>query len=204
MNQEDCDNRIITGAAELFRVAGIKAVTMDDIARELGVSKRTIYEKYGDKDELLLAVMKCMVFRQRKMIEETVKSSPNIIAAIFRMINMMREHTRSMNPVIFADLKKYHSKVLEKIRESCELPDYKGSENILVSGIEQGLFRKEIDVDIVNRCFQALGQMISDTTLYPPERYLQRDLIRNVMVNYMRGISTPAGLEIIEQLESEL
>ncbi|MCU0365675.1 MAG: TetR/AcrR family transcriptional regulator [Bacteroidales bacterium] len=203
MNQEDCDDRIITGAAELFRVAGIKAVTMDDIARELGISKRTIYEKYGDKDELLLAVMKCMVFRQRKMIEETISSSPNVIAAIFRMINMMREHTRSMNPVIFADLKKYHSKVLDKLKDSCELPDYKGSENIVAKGIEQGLFRDEIDVEIVSRCFQGLGQMISDVSLFPPDKYLQRDVIKSVIVNYMRGISTPAGAEIIKQFESE-
>ncbi|MCU0377579.1 MAG: TetR/AcrR family transcriptional regulator [Bacteroidales bacterium] len=204
MNQEECDDRIITGAAELFRVAGIKAVTMDDIAHTLGISKRTIYEKYGDKDELLLAVLKCMVFRQRKMVEETIRSSPNIIAAIFRMINMMREHTRSMNPVIFADLKKYHSKVLEKIKESCELPDYKGSENIIIKGIEQGHFRKEIDIEIVSRCFQGLGEMISDVSKFPPEKYLQRDLIKNVMVSYMRGISTPAGTEIIEQLERDL
>ena len=203
MNQEDCDDRIITGAAELFRVAGIKAVTMDDIAHELGISKRTIYEKYGDKDELLLAVMKCMVFRQRKMVEETISSSPNVVAAIFRMINMMREHTRSMNPVIFADLKKYHSKVLDKLKDSCELPDYKGSENIVAKGIEQGLFRDEIDVEIVSRCFQGMGQMISDVSLFPPEKYLQRDVIKSLMVNYMRGISTPAGAEIIEQFESE-
>lgn len=203
MNQEECDDRIITGAAELFRAAGIKAVTMDDIARELGISKRTIYEKYGDKDELLLAVMKCMVFRQRKMIEETISSSPNVIAAIFRMINMMREHTRSMNPIIFADLKKYHSKVLDKLKESCELPDYKGSENIVAKGIEQGLFRDVIDVEIVSRCFQGLGQMVSDVALFPPEKFLQRDVIKGLMVNYMRGISTPAGAEIIEHFESE-
>ena len=203
MNQEDCDDRIITGASELFRVAGIKAVTMDDIARELGISKRTIYEKYGDKDELLLAVMKCMVFRQRNMIEETISSSPNVIAAIFRMINMMREHTRSMNPVIFADLKKYHSKVLEKLKESCELPDYKGSESIVVKGIEQGLFRDKIDVEIVSRCFQGMGQMISDVSLFPADKYLQRDVIKGLIINYMRGISTPAGAAIIEQFESE-
>lgn len=204
MKEEECDDRIIVGAAELFRVSGIKAVTMDTIASHLGVSKRTIYEKYGDKDELLMAVMKWMLSRQRKMIEEMIISSPNVIAAIFRMLNLMREHSRSMNPLIFSDLKKYHSNVLEKIKENCEIPDYKGSENIVITGVEQGLFRNEIDVEIVNRCFQGLGPMMSDSSLFPPEKYLQRDILKNVMVNYLRGISTPAGIEIIEQHESEL
>jgi AcrR family transcriptional regulator len=74
MNQmEEYDARIIAGAAELFRVYGIKAVTMDAIATHLGVSKRSIYERFIDKDTLLFAVMDSMFIKQREMIEKILK-----------------------------------------------------------------------------------------------------------------------------------
>lgn len=201
---EVCDDRIVNGAAELFRTYGIKAVTMDTIAQHLGISKRTIYETFRDKDELLYAVMHCMMVKQKEKIQEIINSSPNVIAAIFRMIRVMRDHTASMNPLIQSDLRKYHAAVMVKMREKCEYPDYEAAIDVIIKGKQQGVFREEVDNVIVTRCFSGLGTLVNDHTLFPVESFTQRDLVKNVFINYMRGISTQKGLKIIEELEPEL
>jgi len=204
MTTVDCNDRILTGAAELFRIYGIKAVTMDTLAQHLGISKRTIYEKYTDKDELLLAVMNCMMLKQRENIDRILESSENVIIAVFRMISIMREHVGAMNPLIHSDLRKYHSSVLLKMKEKCGYPDYEGNEHVIAKGKEQGLFRPDIDNKIVSRCFQGLGSIMTDSNLFPAEQFPQRDVIKNVLINYLRGLLTPEGLRVINELEPEL
>lgn len=204
MNEVDCNDRILTGAAELFRIYGIKAVTMDTLAEYLGISKRTIYEKYTDKDELLLAVMNCMMIKQRENVDKILDSSQNVIIAVFRLISVMRDHMGAMNPLIHSDLRKYHSAVLEKMKEKCGYPDYEGDEHIIAKGKEQGLFRPEINNKLVSRCFQGLGTIMTDSNLFPAEQFSQRDVIKNVIINYLRGLLTPEGLTIINELEPTL
>ena len=102
---EEYDARIIAGAAELFRVYGIRAVTMDAIASHLGISKRSIYERFIDKDTLLFAVINSMIEKQRETMEGILAGSPDVITAIFTIIRMGRDHAATMNPLISADLR---------------------------------------------------------------------------------------------------
>jgi len=202
MNQTgEYDTRIITGAAELFRVYGIRAVTMDSIAAHLGISKRTIYERFGDKDELLYAVMNDMIRKQKEMVDNILNASSNVMEAIFTVIRIGREHMASMNPLIGSDLRKYHDAVLQRIRLDCDNPDYEGTRKILNAGIAQGLFRNDIDVEIISRAVPGLGNITGDTNRFPPEQFTQRDLIRNIIINYLRGISTARGNELIDEME---
>lgn len=205
MNQsEEYDARIISGAAELFRRYGIKAVTMDTIAQHLGISKRTIYERFQDKDELLFAVLSSMIAMQKDRIERIMNSSPNVIEAFFTMVRMGRDHAASMNPLIGSDLRKYHSAVLKRLRESSGNPDYEGAGKMLAKGIEEGLIRDDINTDIVSRCFTGLGAMTGDENIFPSEKYLQADLIKNTIIHYLRGICTDRGRELAAEMESSL
>jgi AcrR family transcriptional regulator len=201
---QEYDNRIIDGAAELFRVYGIRAVTMDMIAEQLGISKRTIYERFGDKDEMLFAVMNSMIIKQKERIDSIIESSPDIISAIFTLLNLGRDHAASMNPVIGSDLRKYHSKVLVRIKEKCDNPDYEGALKIIVKGKEQGYFRKDIDDGIVSRFFTELKTVIGDNKVFPTDEFLHSDLIKNVVINYLRGIATGEGIKLIDRVESGL
>ncbi|MFZ2287828.1 MAG: TetR/AcrR family transcriptional regulator [Bacteroidales bacterium] len=202
MNQsEEYDARIVAGAAELFRTYGIRAVTMDTIATHLGMSKRTIYERFRDKDELLFAVMKEMIHKQKEIVENIMNSSSNVMEAIFTMLRKSHEHMASMNPLIGSDLRKYHDAVLQRIKATCDNPDHEGARKMLKAGIEQGIFRNDIDIEIISRAVSGLGKLTGDTKLFPPEQFLQRDLIRNIMINYLRGISTAWGNSLIGELE---
>ena len=131
---------------------------------------------------------------------------------------MGRDHAATMNPLIGSDLKKYHSAVLKRLREKCENPDYEAARKIIQRGISQGIFRDTIDIEIVGRAFKGLSVMSGDEELFPREHFLQKDVMRNLMVNYMRGISTEnmmlecnfrgisteKGIQLIDSMENEI
>jgi AcrR family transcriptional regulator len=199
----DNRERIIIGAAELFKTYGIKSVTMDSLAAQLGMSKRTIYEVFSDKDELLIGVLRWMAEKQRDMVKKILEESPDAITAIFIMLERSRDHLQGMSPSFQADLKKYHQDVLMNKAEKCEMPDYNNNIEVIEMGIQQKLFRADINPDIVNRCLYSLGRSVMDQDLYPYEMFSRREVMKNLFINYLRGISTQNGLNLINTLEKK-
>ena len=199
----DSRDRIIQGAAELFRTYGIKAVTMDSIATQLGMSKRTIYEVFSDKDELLIGVLTWMVEKQKDLVKKVLDESENAIAAIFKLLEINSDHFQQISPAFFSDLKKYHNEVLVNKSNKYEMPDYSNNLEVIERGIKEKLFRREINADLVNRCLFTLFRSTMDTNLYPYEKFSRRDVIRNVVINFLRGISTSEGIYLINKHEIE-
>ena len=197
----DNRNRIIEGAAELFRLYGIKSVTMDSLASHLGMSKRTIYEVFSDKDELLIGVMKWMAQKQGELVKKVLDESDNAVEAIFTLLRISRDHFQSMSPAFQADMKRFHNEVLMKKTDKYEIPDYKNNQQVFERGIKEKLFRKDINPDLVNRCIDSMGRSIMNNDLYPFDQFTRREVVANVLINYLRGISTSQGLELINKLE---
>jgi TetR/AcrR family transcriptional regulator, cholesterol catabolism regulator len=194
--------RILEGAATLFRTYGIKSVTMDQLANHLGISKRTIYENFTDKDDLLTGVLKMMTERQRGVIQRIIDESENAIVAIFRILEMSRNHLQDMSPAFIADIKKYHYDFLTKNADKCEMPDYRNNIQVIIKGVDDGLFRQDINPDLVNRCLYSLGKSTMDSELFPLEIFSMREIVKNVHINYLRGISTAKGIDLINTLEA--
>lgn len=195
-------NRIIEGAADLFKSYGIRSVTMDSLATHLGMSKRTIYEVFSDKDELTIGVLNWMAGKQKDLVKRILDESENSVVAIFRMLEINRDYIQGMSPVFQADLKKFHHDVLMKRADKFEMPDYKNNQQLIEKGITENLFRKEINPDLANRCLYILAKSIMDDDMYPFELFSRRDVIRNIFINYLRGIATTKGLALINKLES--
>ena len=110
----DYRQRIIEEAAVMFRTYGIRAVTMDMLANQMGMSKRTIYEVFSDKDELLQGVLKWMTIKQQEVMTKILDESENVIEAIFKMLDLMSDHFQNMSPAFQMDIKKYHHDVIKK------------------------------------------------------------------------------------------
>ena len=195
--------RIIESAAQLFKTYGIRAVTMDSLASHLGMSKRTIYEVFADKDELLVSVLRWMAEKQRSLVNRILEDSDNAIIAIFRLLEKSRDHYQDMSPAFQADLQKYHREILMKKADKCEMPDYRNNIKLIERGIKEKLFRKDINPDIVNRCLYSLGRSTMDFELYPFDDFTRKEVIKNVFINYLRGVSTIQGVELINKLESK-
>ncbi|MEI6047685.1 MAG: TetR/AcrR family transcriptional regulator [Bacteroidota bacterium] len=198
----DNRNRIIEGAAELFRTYGIKSVTMDSLANHLGMSKRTIYEVFSDKDELLIGVLKWMTEMQKKLVNRVLNDSENAIVAIFKLLEISMNHFQEMSPAFQADIKKYHHEVLMNKADKCEMPDYSNNIQLIERGIKEELFREEINPDLANRCLYSMVRSIMDQDLYPFDQFSRREVVKNTFISYLRGISAVEGVELINKLEA--
>src|SRR5271154_1027236 len=100
--------RIVLGAEELFLTAGIKSITMDDVAKHLGMSKKTIYQFFKDKNELVMALVRKKLKEDEEQMYDIISRSENVIDEMFNMMKCSEEIFSRINPVVIHDLQKYH------------------------------------------------------------------------------------------------
>jgi AcrR family transcriptional regulator len=197
----DNKSKIIEEAAQLFKTYGIRSMTMDLLANHMAISKRTIYEIFADKDELLIGVLQWMSVKQKQLIEKVLNDSENTIVAIFKLLEFNRDHFQQMSPAFQADIKKFTYQILEDKADKFEMPDHRSNMEVIKRGIKEKLFRKDINPDLVNTCMNYLFISAMDNDLYPFEKYSRHDVVLSTVINYLRGISTPEGIKMIDKME---
>ena len=191
--------RIIEGASMLFFRNGIKSMTMSDIANELGISKRTLYEVFRDKEELL---EKCLDFhhtRTDKEIERLTNNSENVIDTLIRLYARNFHQVLSVSKSLIHDLKKYHGHLYQKIEEKRK----EGMYNFipfLQKGVEQGLIRNDINFEIMLWLLKIQFNAVLDETTVPTGKYSINQFVQTIIQNFLRGIATPLGNDRIDQL----
>jgi AcrR family transcriptional regulator len=199
----DYRQRIIEEAAGMFRTYGIRSVTMDMLANQMGISKRTIYEVFHDKDELLQGVLVWMRDRQSLLINKIMDESDNVIEAIFKIIDRMMDHFQNMSPAFQLDIRRFHHELFRDMNENAEMPYYRNNAEIINRGIKEGVFRDDINVEIITKWMFEVVKLVNDRELFPPEDFPSKDVLANVYINFLRGISTVKGLELINRYEKK-
>lgn len=204
IEQESVRERVAQEATRLFARYGVRSVKMDDIAEEMHISKRTIYEHFRDKDELLMLCMRQMLTRHRDQRNEIINSSANVIEGIIRVINHTASIIQQVNPSLFREIERNHPRVRDMIRSFREEHEYRNTIEMIERGIEQGLFLASIDSDIAARLLLTQFEVISNEKVFPPEKYPPVHLIRIVIINFIRGIATEKGRVLVDELIKEL
>lgn len=196
-------DRIIEETCKLFTQYGIRAVTMDAIASHIGISKRTIYENFRDKDELVLSVITWMGTKNLEAIRKLEEESETVIHLSFKVIEMVGSMMERLNPLIFEDLHKYHHLVERSTKQLRVQDNIALSMPIVTRGISEGLFRPELNPDLVNRAMHAVFKLTGDFGQFPREQFKREEVVRGVYLNYLRGISTARGVDLINSIEAE-
>jgi TetR/AcrR family transcriptional regulator, cholesterol catabolism regulator len=191
--------RIVNQAMELFIRSGIKAITMDDISAEAGVSKRTIYENFKDKDELLRACLQFMDNHHTRETERIFAESTNTIDTVFRFLKHGVEAINLINPLFMTDMKKYHYRIWKETYIINSDKYLAQTYTILKKGINEGLFRRNIDIEIVAKLLNEQLTLMTDERIFPSLRYSRSVVFENIIINFFRGIATVRGLEIIDK-----
>ena len=195
----DIKQRIISGSRQMFIKYGIRSITMDMKAEQLGISKRTIYENFTDKDELLQHCINAAMNNQRRINEEIINNTENIIEATFKFIKNSIDTLNAINPLFFFDIEKYYPELWEqKIRENDNRNLYRSIE-LVNKGIQEGIFRKEINGEIVAKLILEQFKMLSNQELFPHDKFSKVDVFENIVINFVRGISTKKGLLLIDK-----
>ncbi len=200
-NSNNVHQRIIDGASRLFITKGIKCVRMDDIARELGVSKRTIYEHFADKDQLLRT---CLVHLHRyisdKVLEHLRANSRNTLDVILTMYEVYFAIMNNVNKQFFIDLQKLPEiKQNNDRRERLNLHKFR---HLMHQGIEEGLFREDINLDVLAYILHHDLKLITLEQQF--ENQSPEELGKAFILFYLRGIATEKGQKIIEEFIDKL
>ena len=186
---------VVKNAMELFRQKGIKDVTMDDIAHSLKMSKRTLYELFDDKENLLLYCVKTEGLWQRDRLRECVKNATNVLEPVLYDLSFKMEGLSTVAPSFFSDLHKYPKLVAYMAAVRKEQRDM--AVEYLSKGVEQGLFRSDVNFEIVyNVITTQYDVMISSDEL---RKYTPFELFNNLVLNYFRGCATPKGVQIMDE-----
>ena len=192
--------RILERAMQDFANHGIRSVRMDDIAKSLGVSKRTVYEIFGDKEAMLFEGLKIYEERKRTYLqhyaEENGHHSIDIILEAYRM---KVEEVRAVNPSFYTDLMKYPK--LEGYMKQRQAQARDGYLKFMQRGVEEGYLRPDINYEMIPLMFEAIGQYVLSNQLL--QKYSVEELFSNYFLIALRGLCTSKGLEIIDEVMSD-
>jgi AcrR family transcriptional regulator len=195
--------RIRVKAHDLFMQYGLRSVSMDDIANNLGISKKTIYQYYADKDQLVDAVITQVIGYNQSCCDMDRKDSENAIHEIFLAMDFMMEIFRSMNPSLLYDMQKYHPATFLKF--SKHKNDYLYTvirENIL-RGIQEDLYRSDIKIDVLAR-FRVESVMLPFMPEFHSRVKSNLAMIEEELtLHFLFGLVSPKGYKMTLKYQEE-
>ena len=193
----EAQEKILKTALQLFFKFGIKHVTMDDIARELSMSKKTIYQFYKEKDDLVNQLCDMEISLQEERFEEMSETAKDPIHEIMMLSEYMRKMIQNINPLFFVDLQKFYPVALkrfQKFREDCA---YKNVFKNIKAGIELGLYRADVDVEFAARYRLTQIDILMFGNYFSLERMNLTKIHEMALDFFVYGICTVKGHKLI-------
>ncbi|MEI2755438.1 MAG: TetR/AcrR family transcriptional regulator [Chitinophagaceae bacterium] len=195
--KHEVKGRIQEKAEELFMQYGIRSVSMDDIAAQLGMSKKTLYHYFNDKDKLVDDVVDAELEKGRCECAACLQYSKNAVEEIFFTMEHIANQFRQMNPVLLFDLEKFHPASFQKFLKHKNEYLLEIVQKNIERGIAEELFRPEINADIISR-FRIESIMIAfNLTAFPPKKYSLLEVTQEIIDHYLFGLATIKGHKLI-------
>jgi AcrR family transcriptional regulator len=190
---------IIEQVSQLYQQYGIKSVTMDDVARELGMSKKTLYNYVANKDDLVGHYVEHLT-NQRKCNVESIKDQGlNAIEEFFSVNEHVIELLKHYNPSTDYDLRKYYPHHFQKLREFRRTNMYHAVRENMLKGKQEGLYRQDLDDDIIARVHVSRIENSFANEMFEISELTSRHFVREMMIYHMRGICNDKGIEFFNR-----
>lgn len=190
--------RIIDQAMQMFVSQGIKSVRMDDIAQQLGVSKRTLYELFGDKEGLLYLAMERYSERNRQRWNELTAGSQNVLEAMFMVLGEVMDNAEVTRRMM-DNLRKFYPAVHDKLMREGMVKNRTSLRRMLEQGICDGLFVDTFNIDLaISVLYYTASAIVTRRELMLPPDMTERGAFVQIISNFFRGISTAEGLRLID------
>lgn len=188
-SRSELRERIIETAVEAFTIHGIRSITMDDIATSLGISKRTLYEVFSDKETLL---EECILRGQEEadiFVRDVLANSGNVLEVLLKCYQRSIEKFHATNKKFFEDIKKY-PKAYELLTHKRD-QDSEETVQFFKEGVKQGIFRDDVNFAIVNMLVREQIDVLMNTDVCKEYSFLE--VYESIMFTFLRGISTEKG-----------
>lgn len=185
--------KILDSALEQFTRYGVRAVTMDDVARGLGISKKTIYQDFKDKKELVSSAFKKMLDADSQHLMQMLEGEDGVIENLVFTSKLMRERLSKMNPMVILEIQRYFPETWEIFLDFKENVIRKDIREVLEKGKKLGYFRPEIDSDILARVRVNQVNSMFESPEFLNGELDMTDVQVEMMEHFLHGIFTEKG-----------
>lgn len=190
---------LLERSSAVFMKYGLKSVTMDDLCREIGVSKKTIYKYFEDKNDLVLTIILFKLEIDKQICASCTTGATNAIDELVNISRFVIEQFGNMNPSVFFDLKKHYPEawklmhdhkwdfVLNNIREN------------IIRGKEENLYRDNLNPEIISRYYVSGMDNIMDGEVYPYPEFKTDEILTEVLRFHIRGLANDNGINYLKE-----
>ena len=204
MGDEEIKEKILSGAELLFMKYGTRSISMDDIARQLGISKKTVYQHFEDKEDLITSVSQAHFEREKVQYREVKENSRDAIDELFRISGCLRKDFEDINPTLLYDIQKYHPRTWE------QWLDFKNNfiREFVISnlnqGIKEGYFRPEINPVILTVARLIMVELVFDERNFPKEEFNLTEVQLEIFDHFVHGLLTEKGRKKYQKYKAQL
>ncbi|MEI8226279.1 MAG: TetR/AcrR family transcriptional regulator [Bacteroidota bacterium] len=195
---------ILLKVRELYMKYGIKSITMDDVASELGISKKTLYQFVTDKDDLVGKFIDNEIELRQEEISKCFKIGFNAIEELVEISIFMNKMMRDQNPTTENDLRKYYPHHYQKTVKTRRERMYKYVLLNLKKGKEEGLYREDMNEEVIAKLYLSRSENIHFSELFTVEEFTSIKLFVELLTYHVRGIATEKGIIVLEKKIKEL
>jgi AcrR family transcriptional regulator len=191
--------RILLKSRDLMLQSGLRQVTMDDLAHQLGISKKTVYLYYKDKDDLVKAVVNLELKNHELSCEACKTKAENAIHEMFLVMENMKAMTQTMNPNSMMELEKHFSSSFDMIKNHKDEFLFSLIKQNLKKGIEEGCYRKDLDIDIISKFRLETVFIPFNLHLFPLNKFNSIEVHTQLMEHFVYGLMTVKGHELMDK-----
>lgn len=178
---------------------GLKATTMDTVAKSLHMSKRTLYEIFENKNDMIIQVIDHNNHRMMLKMQEIVETSSNVMAALFTIFSIHRDYLRKVNTEYFRDMDRLYPEMRLR-HDSCRGERQEGILSILRRGVSQGVFRDDVNLEIQVKIMELQAESLKRSeSLFPPEITLL-EIYDTITIGFLRSIASAEGHRILDEM----
>jgi len=196
---ETMQTKILLKARDLMLQSGLRQVTMDDLAHQLGISKKTIYQYYKDKVDLVKAVVNLELKDHELTCKDCKSKAENAIHEMFLLMENMKAMTQTMNPNSMMELEKHFSSSFDMIKNHKDEFLFSLIKQNLMKGIEEGCYRKDLDIDIISKFRLETVFIPFNLHLFPLNKFNSIEVHTQLMEHFVYGLMTVKGHELMNQ-----
>jgi hypothetical protein len=196
---ETMQTKILFKARDLMLQSGLRQVTMDDLAHQLGISKKTIYQYYKDKDDLVKAVVNLELKDHELICKDCKSKAENAIHEMFLLMENMKAMTQTMNPNSMMELEKHFSSSFDMIKNHKDEFLFSLIKQNLMKGIEEGCYRKDLDIDIISKFRLETVFIPFNLHLFPLSKFNSLEVHTQLMEHFVYGLMTIKGHELMDR-----
>jgi TetR/AcrR family transcriptional regulator, cholesterol catabolism regulator len=195
--------RILEKAHDLFMQYGIRSITMDEIAAQLGISKKTIYQFFTDKDAMVEAVVNELINRNEEDCRSFTLTSENAVHEIFIAMDFTQEMLKAMNPQIMYDLEKHHPAAYKRLKQYKYQFLFSTIKENLERGAREDIYRPDLNIDLTTRHRIESAFMPFNQEAFPQNKYPMNQTCHELAILFLHSICNLRGKKLIEKYLNE-